>query len=100
MDKEKIIILVYMLLTNIGFSLILYAIKNFGYPDIFYSYAIATLYISSLLAAFLYGNIEINERNYIFFSFLGIFSTLISIFFLIYPEKFSYILFMFCFCPL
>jgi len=92
MNKEKIIILIYMLLTNVGYSFILYAIKNFEYPDVFYSYAITTLYVSSLLASLLYGNIEINERNYVFFNFLGIFSTLISIFFLVYPKNFTYIL--------
>jgi len=92
MDRDKLIILIYQLVTNIGYAFILYAVKSFGYPEVFYSYVIATIYISNLLSALLYGNITMNEKNYIFYGFLGIFLTLISVFLLIYPENFTFII--------
>jgi len=92
MDRDKLIILVYQLVTNIGYAFILYAVKSFGYPPVFYSYVLTTIYISNLLSALLYGNIAMNEKNYVFYGFLGIFLTLISIFLLIYPENFNFII--------
>ncbi|RIB35296.1 MAG: hypothetical protein BXU00_02080 [Candidatus Nanoclepta minutus] len=88
MDRDKLTILFFSIFTNIGYSLILYSIKSFGYSDIYYTYFLSVFYLSSLLSALLYGNIEINEKNYVFYNFLGMFATLISIFFLYNPDRF------------
>jgi len=91
MDRDKLIILLYTLASNVGYAFTLYILKRFNYPAVFYSYLLTVMNVSSLLSALVYGNINMNEKNYLFYSFLGIFLTVISIFLLIYPENFNFL---------
>lgn len=90
--QDKLIIFIYSFFTSLGYSLMLYSIRNFGYMDVYYSYFLALMNVGILFASLFYGYVEINEKNYISYNFIGIIAILISFFFLYYAENFFYLL--------
>ncbi|MEM4588171.1 MAG: hypothetical protein QXW13_01475, partial [Nanopusillaceae archaeon] len=60
--------------------------------DVYYSYFLALMNVGILFASLFYGYVEINEKNYISYNFIGIIAILISFFFLYYAENFFYLL--------
>lgn len=90
--KDKLVILITEIFSYIQYSFSLYLLQAYNYPVIFYSYLLVAFYLGNLLGAILYGQIiEINRENYIFYNFIGLLATLISYFFLLFPEKFELI---------
>jgi len=84
--KEKIIIISNSLLGGMLNSLFFVYPYYFNFPSNIYYFLIFISYIGSIISSAIFGNIKINEKNYINIAMIGIIGPFLSSMLLIYPN--------------
>jgi hypothetical protein len=90
--KEKIIIISNSLFGGMLNSLFFVYPYYFNFSSNIYYSLVAISYIGSILSSAIFGNIKINEKNYINIAMIGIIGPLLSSILLIYPNVYLLIL--------
>jgi len=96
-SKEKIIIISNSLLGGILNSLFFVYPYYFNFSSNVYYFLVSISYIGSIISSAIFGNIKINEKNYINIAMIGIIGPLLSSMLLIYPNIYLLILAFFLF---
>jgi len=95
--KEKIIIISNNLVGGMLNSLFFVYPYYFNFPSSVYYSLVAISYIGSIISSAIFGNIKINEKNYINIAMIGIIGPFLSSIILIYPNVYLLILSFFLF---
>jgi hypothetical protein len=95
--KEKIIIISNSLLGGMLNSLFFVYPYYFNFSSNVYYFLVSISYIGSIICSAIFGNIKINEKNYINIAMIGIIGPLLSSMLLIYPNIYLLILSFFLF---
>ncbi|MGC9133464.1 MAG: hypothetical protein ACP5GJ_03645 [Nanopusillaceae archaeon] len=95
--KEKIILIANNLFGSFLNSLYFIYPSYFNFPSSIYFSLVAISYISSLISSVFFGNLKINEKNYLTISMIGVIGPFLSIFFLLIPNPILFILSYFLF---
>jgi len=90
--KEKIIIISNSLVGGMLNSLFFVYPYYFNFPSNVYYSLVAISYIGSIISSAIFGNIKINDKNYINIAMIGIIGPLLSSIILIYPNVYLLIL--------
>jgi hypothetical protein len=90
--KEKIIIISNSLVGGMLNSLFFVYPYYFNFPSNIYYSLISISYIGSIISSVIFGNIKINEKNYINNAMIGVIGPLLSSILLIYPNIYLLIL--------
>ncbi|MCG2868824.1 MAG: hypothetical protein L7H07_02005 [Candidatus Nanopusillus sp.] len=95
--KEKIILISNNLVGGMLNSLFFVYPYYFNFPSNVYYSLISISYIGSIISSAIFGNIRINEKNYINIAMIGVIGPLLSSLLLIYPNIYLLILSFFLF---
>ncbi|BFI73056.1 hypothetical protein YN1_0430 [Nanoarchaeota archaeon] len=95
--KEKTLLIGNNLFGGILNSLYFIYPSYFNFPSSIYFSLVAISYIGSLLSSVIFGNLKINEKNYIPIGSIGIIGPLLSTLLLIFPNELIFIISYFLF---
>jgi len=90
--KEKIIIISNNLVGGMLNSLFFVYPYYFNFPSSVYYSLVSISYIGSIISSAIFGNIKINDKNYINIAMIGIIGPLLSSIILVYPNVYLLIL--------
>ncbi|MFP3167086.1 MAG: hypothetical protein RXQ68_01525 [Candidatus Nanopusillus sp.] len=90
--KEKIIIISNNLVGGMLNSLFFVYPYYFNFPSSVYFSLVAISYIGSIISSAIFGNVKINDKNYINISMIGVIGPLLTSILLVYPNIYLLIL--------